>query len=215
MTDAAIPFRHQTEAANGAVPRVGGSGFTVFHWMGKTIGWAQTVGNQSPQPVAAPEVLQPLDQRYPQAILTPAAQGPGTLQLALYEKYNEKVWDELMRTLDTVDSNGFNRTGDYYNDITEVFMRIANVDPARGVTCTKMVYPPTMALGSGTGGGAYTGASNGYADNYVGCVITDVRDDEQIDIGTMSITKTVTIQYRYSYRIHDSRGNDQLYSTSL
>lgn len=209
------PFRHQNNEATPSVPRVGGSGFTVFHWQGQAITWAQTIGHQSPQPVAPPEVIQPMDQRYPQAIITPAAIGPGTLQLALYEKYNEKVWDAIMGRLDAIDGQGANVTGDVYNDLAEVFMRVANVDPANGIECVKMVYPATNAMGSGVGGGAYTGRDNGYADVYRGCVITDIRDDEQIDIGTMSVTKSITIQYRYGFRVHDQRSHSELYSTSF
>lgn len=210
-----IPYRHQlASASDPAIPRVGGSAFTVFHWMGQVIGFAQTIAHQSPQPVAAPVAIQPLDQRVPMQIITPAAVGPGTLQMALYEMYNEKVWDRIMQITDKV--GGFNTSPDgYYNDLSEVFMRLANVSPANGgVRCTKVVYPPTMAYG-GEGVGAYTGGQGGYADTYFNCKITDIRDDEQIDIGTMEITKGVTIQYTHSKRTRDSRSNQSLFTTTL
>jgi len=65
--------------------RTGGSGFTAFQWQGHVIGFAQSVSHQSPQPVAAPVAIQPLDQQYPLQIITPAAVGPGTLQVQLFE----------------------------------------------------------------------------------------------------------------------------------
>lgn len=86
--------------------RVGGSGFTAFWWMGQVIGFAQAVANQSPQPVAAPVAIQPLDQQYPLQILVPAAVGPGTLQVQLFEMYNAKVWDEIMAITDSTSGSG-------------------------------------------------------------------------------------------------------------
>lgn len=172
--------------------RVGGSGFTVFHWEGRPIGFAQTIAHQSPQPVAAPVAIQPLDQRYPLEIITPAAVGPGTLQVQLYEMYNNKVWDEIMRVVDNTHRQGVqtNRLSKY-NDLVEVFIRLANI--GRGIQCTKIVYPPNKVQRV---------KSQYYADTYHNCKITDIRDDEQIDIGTMDIIKNMTIQYTHSTRNH-------------
>lgn len=221
MTDP-IPFRHQGASPSGGsdprAPRVAGSGFTVFHWQGQVIGWAQTIGHSSPQPVAPPAVLQPMDQRYPLSIVTPAAIGPGTLQLAMYEQYGRNVWDDIMSITDTQFPGGANvadpERGGFYNDLAEVFMRLANIDPAGGgVKCTRMIYPPSKAMGDGAGG-AYTGNKVGYARTYVGCVITDIRDDEQIDIGSMLVTKSITIQYRYAFDSKARPNYSELYSTS-
>lgn len=196
---ASIPSRHQgfsSISGGPATPRVGGSGFTVFHWQGNPIGFAQSIGHQSPQPVAAPVPIQPLDQRYPVDIITPAAQGPGTLQLAMYELYNEKVWDRIMRHTDNSYQGGaqFNQQ-EIYNDLVEVFIRLAAIDPTGGgIQCTKITYPPTQAGNT----------ARKYADTYFGCKITDIRDDENIDIGTMDITKVVTIMYTRSVRFFDT-----------
>lgn len=178
------------------VPRVGGSGFTVFQWQGEPLAFAQTLSHQSPQPVAAPVAIQPLDARYPLNIITPAAIGPGTLQVALYELYNEKVWDRIMQI---VDLNG----KDFYNDLSEVFVRLASIDPkGGGIQCSRIVYPPTM----------YGQVSRKYADLYHGCKITDIRDDENIQIGTMDIAKVITIQYTHATRMRDSNGSAGLYT---
>jgi hypothetical protein len=217
MANDPVPYRHQNPiGGTPAVPRVGGSAFTVFHWMGQVIGFAQTTGHQSPQPVAAPVAIQPLDQRYPMQIITPAAIGPGTLQLAMYEMYGEKVWDRIMATLDAADPNGFNKSPDgFYNDLAEVFMRLANVSPINGgIKCTKVIYPPNAAYGDGNGN-SYAGTSRAYAETYYNCKITDIRDDEQVDVSTMEITKAVTIQYTKMIRTPDRTGLSGAYSTIL
>lgn len=174
-----------------ALFRVGGSGFTVFHWQGQPIGFAQAIAHTSPQPVAAPVAIQPMDHRYPAQIITPAAIGPGTLQVQLYETYNSKVWDAIMAIVDATNKTGVQTNKlPKYNDLVEVFIRLSNI--GKGINCTKIIYPPNKVQ-SGK-------KSQFYADTYHNCVITDIRDDEQIDIGSMEIIKNMTIQYTHSTR---------------
>jgi len=189
-----VPARLQARGGSQKGPalfRVGGSGFTVFHWQGQPIGFAQAVSHQSPQPVAAPVAIQPMDQRYPLQIITPAAIGPGTLALQMYETYNSKVWDSIMRIIDQTNTTGVqtNRLPQY-NDLAEVFIRLSNI--GKGINCTKIIYPPNKVQGGKK--------SQFYADTYHNCTITDIRDDEDIDIGRMEIIKNLTIQYTYSTR---------------
>ena len=185
-----VPVQHQTSAPGaqtlkpGEMFRVGGSGFTVFTWEGKPIGFAQTVAHQSPQPVAAPEAIQPMDQRYPLQVITPAAIGVGTIQLQMFEMYNSKVWDRIMQVVDAKHPGGNNRPASgVYNDLVAVFVRLANI--GRGITVTKIIYAPNESGNTSR----YT------AENYHNATITDIRDDENIDIGSMSIVKSLTIQY--------------------
>lgn len=187
-----VPSRHANRAQQSAPQlfRVGGSGFTAFHWQGKVIGFAQGVSHQSPGPVANPVPIQPLNAGYPLQIITPAAIGPGTLQVNLYEMYNSKVWDQIMTIVDNTHTTGVqtNRLP-LYNDLREVFIRLANI--GKGVSCTKVIYPPNKVQ---------TTKTQFYADTYHNCVITDIRDDENIDIGSMEIVKNLTIMYTHSTR---------------
>src|SRR4051794_18074964 len=122
-----IPTRHQYKTDQARDFRVGGSGFTVFHWEGQPIGFAQAFSHQSPQPVAPPVAVQPMNSRYPLEIVTPAAQGAGVIQLQLFEMYNRKVWDTIMEIVDAKHPGGFNRQpNSVYNDLVEVFVRLAN-----------------------------------------------------------------------------------------
>jgi hypothetical protein len=167
--------------------RVGGSGYTVFQWQGQVIGWAKSVGHTSPQPVAPPSSIHPLDSRYPLQIITPGAIGAGTLQVRYFEKYNEKVWDDIMKTVSGGDT--------IYNDLAQVFIQLAALNNA--VTCFKIINPPTLK-----------GAASGiYADVYHNCVITDIRDDENIEVESMEIIKAMTIQYTYATRYGKGYGS--------
>ncbi|MEM3008438.1 MAG: hypothetical protein QXU32_01690 [Nitrososphaerales archaeon] len=175
--------------------RVGGSGFTAFQWQGHVIGFAQSIAHQSPQPVAAPVPIQPLDQQYPMQIIVPAAIGPGTLTVRLFEMYNKKIWDQIMQITDTkADTTAGARS--VYNDLSEIFLRLSALN--KGIICTKVVYPPNAGVRGGV-------LNKTYADVYYNCVITDIRDDEAIEIGTMEVIKEMTIQYTHARRISDSR----------
>lgn len=169
--------------------RQGGS-FTYFQWQNEIIGWARTIRHTSPQPVAPPSAIQPIDARYPIQIITPAALGAGTLRVSYFEKYNEKVWDDIMRTV----SDGTRP----FNDLVQVFIQLAAQN--NPVTCMKIVQPPTLR----------GQASKAYADVYHNCVITDVRDDETIEIGSMEIIKDMTVMYTYMTRYGKDYGSSTL-----
>lgn len=191
-TRANIPARHQNSSVNPGAKqvRIGGSAFTAFHVQGKVIGFCQTVSATSPQPVAPPQPIQPMDQRYPIEIAVPAAIGAGQIVLELYELYNEKVWDQFMRILDAGNANGVNTNRlPLYNDLVEVLIRMANL--GNSITCTRIVYPPNKVQANKT---------QFYADTFHGCKIVDIRDDENVDIGTMAIVKNLTINYTFMRR---------------
>jgi hypothetical protein len=157
--------------------RVGGSGFTVFQWKDASgthiIGFAQNVTVNPVQPVAAPEVIQPLNAQRPLEIVTPGAHTNGTITLTLTELYNEAVWQRmsiLARSQDIVD-----------------IMRTLAAQQS-GVTITKTIRPGHLPVGSGQ-----------YAETYFGVVVASVEDNgETLDVTTMSINKTMTLMYTHS-----------------
>lgn len=152
--------------------RVGGSGFTIFTWQGNIIGFARQIAHTSPTPVGPGAVpIQPMDAAYPIEIITPAAAGPGTLTLELYELYNERVWDRLS----DVTKGAI--------DIVDIFQRVAATE--HPISVVKYVMPPTL------GGRVVTP----YAEQYHNCVISQVLDGETIEIGTMEVLKQITVMY--------------------
>jgi hypothetical protein len=155
--------------------RVGGSGFTVFTWDGKLIGFARQISHTSPQPVAPATPIHPLNSPYPRHIITPQAAGMGTLTLDLYELYGRQAWDQLKGL-----------TGS--NDIVEIFAKVANSDHA--INMVKYIKPPKLRGKT----------MKAYYEQYHDCVITNVIDGETINIATMEVLKQITVAYRYMSR---------------
>ncbi len=146
--------------------RVGGSNFTLFHWKGTPIARAMQVSHTSPQPVAAAVAIQPLDARRPEEIITPQAIGAGTLVVRIVETWGGRVYDQFVENAD---------------DLVDVFNAVAS-DP-EPISVTKFVFPPA---GSGV---------NPYHITYKNCVISDVKEGEELEVGTMQLMKDVTIMY--------------------
>ncbi len=152
--------------------RVGGSRFTVFHWNNALIAYAQEISHTSPEPVAPPAAIQPMDARRPLQVITPQAAGMGTITLNLIELYGAQVWERLSGLAGT-------------NDIVEIFTAVAaSADP---ISMTKIIKPPTL-------GGVTMPA---YAEVYNNCVITNVANGETIDIATMEVRKVITVAYTH------------------
>lgn len=180
--------------------RVKGSGFTIFSFGGQPIAFAQQISETSPTPVGpGPVAIHPLDEPYPVQVITPAASGMGSVTLNLYELYNQKVWDRLAADVEGTpkspfggtNSNDINVTKGVFDgavDLVDVFIRQAEYSGALNVV--KYIRPPVI-------GGM---AGQPYAEQYHGCVITNIVDGEDIDVGGMEVIKQVTIAYRYKTR---------------
>lgn len=183
--------------------RVGGSGFTVFTFGGQPIAFAQQIQHTSPAPVGpGPVAIHPMDEPYPVQVITPAASGMGSLTLNLYELYNSKVWDRLGATLGYVGEPagplGNSNSGEFSFgaailngavDLVDVFIRIAEADPGT-VNVVKYIRPPLLGGTAGTP----------YAEQYHNCVITNIIDGEAVEVGTMEVTKQITVAYTHMTR---------------
>lgn len=161
----------------GATSRVrrGGSGATYFVWDSQVIGFAQQVGHSSPQPVAAPVAIQPLDARYPIEIMTPLATGMGEITVVLYELYGQQVWDRLTGITGAV-------------DLVDVFYRVSQ--SPNPIQMVKVVKPPLIRGKT----------MKPYTYEYHNCVITDIGDGETISVETMEVMKTIKIAYTHMTR---------------
>lgn len=203
MSATAIPINYT---------RRGGSGFTIFTMNSKPIAFCQQVQHTSPQPVGqGVSAIQPMDEPYPIEIITPAAAGMGQIVLNLIELFGSnglcsKVWDRLgtgsgsntqpfgTGFQNTDQFNNLSAPGDFTTsgsagDIVDIFIRQAQLSPTQ-MQIVQIIRPPTNA----------GNAPGPYFIQYVGCVITNVQDGEQIDVGTLEIIKQITVAYRYSAR---------------
>lgn len=192
--------------------RRGGSGFTLFTFGGQPIAFCQQVAHTSPRPVGqGASAIQPMDEPYPIEIITPAAAGMGQIVLNLFELFGSggkasKVWDRLGVGANKLGGNPFGQIGQtdtsqFLNlnsgggvftgavDIVDIFINQAKATP-QSMSVVQIIRPPQLPSGSGTP----------YFIQYVGCVITDVQDGEQIDVGTLEVIKQITVAYRYPLR---------------
>jgi hypothetical protein len=172
----------------------------MFTFGGQPIAFAQQIAHTSPTPVGpGPVAIHPMDEPYPVQVITPAASGMGSLTLNLYELYNSKVWDRLGAAVGYEDPNSVGQSSTYANlgegilqgavDLVDVFIRIAEAPPGT-VNVVKYIKPPLL--------GGVAGAA--YSEEYHGCVITNITDGEQIEVGSMEVLKQVTVAYTYLTR---------------
>lgn len=150
--------------------RLGGSGQTVFTWNSTVIAFAETISVQSPRPVAQPVAVHPMDTRYPTRIMTPIATTMGTLTLQLHDLYNSPAWDKL-----TILTGA--------NDLASIFERVTASN--QEILVSRYVLNPTEN-------------NESYVQSFHNCVVTDVRDDEQIGIGTLQVFKNLELGFTHS-----------------
>ena len=143
-----------------------GGHYTAFTYNGSVLIYAQMIAERGPQPVAGPLPIQPLDAAYPIEIALPAALEAGTLEVTFLEQWNAEVWAQLGSNFTTA------------ADLLDVFK--AQLQQGE-VQCIKVITKPDGTQRSIV---------------YHGCVVTNAQIDETIQIGTMTIPKTMTIMYR-------------------
>lgn len=150
--------------------RVVGSGFTSFNYRGRTIAFLDSVADSGQAPInPTAEAVIPLDAKFAVEIATSRALNIGTLTATIRELWSHPVWNQLV---------GLEGT----NDIIDVYDAIS-ADPAE-VTCQMLIKIP--------GAGVWRGKV------YHGCVITGIDDGETIAIGTITVSKNVTIAYTHT-----------------
>jgi hypothetical protein len=120
------------------------------------------------RPVAAAQVIQPLNARRPIEIAVPAAHAEGTITLTLKDLYGKSVWDRLAVIAGS-------------NDIIDIMNRMAALEEP--VQIMKLVRHP-----NGTA----------WSETFYGCMVSDVNDSETISIDSMVLDKTLTVMYTHS-----------------
>lgn len=161
-----------TSPINATAPgvRTVGSNYTTFQYAGKSIAYLEVVADQGQNAFggasgAGYEFIHPLGYAYPTDIVTSRVLEAGQMQLTVRELWHQEIWQQFPGL-----------TG--ARSITDIF-RILAASP-QYVTCTKIITPPS---------------GRKYGKVYHKCVIIAIQDGEQIDVGALSVPKTMTIAY--------------------
>lgn len=151
--------------------RVVGSGFSVMRWNAQKIAFLETVQDGGQTPIANVQSVQPLDEPYPIEFAVPRAMNAGTLVFSIRELWDRPVWQHLAGLETAQDLLG----------VWDVMARLPGT-----ITCQTIVKPPQ---------GNYWRVKT-----FHNVVITDIDDSETINIGQMTVAKSITCMYTHATR---------------
>jgi len=155
-----------------------GSGFTTFNYRGQPIAFLDKFSDSGQPPVAPPDIVHPLGDRYPREIATARALGPGTLMMTIRELWNEPVWFQLVGLAGS-------------QDIVDIYQAIA-AEPSE-ITCQMIIKPP--------------GSPTWRGKTYHNVVIYDIPTDETVSLGAMTMARNISALYTHVTPISQPAGS--------
>lgn len=161
--------------------RVVGSGFTTFRYKGDPIAFCEAVedsGQRAFSDLGQPyQFIHPLGERHPVEIATSRVLQGGTLMLTIRELWNAPIWQQLAGL-------GRNPSDPAPMNIVEIFEILA-AEPDY-VTCQTIIKSPSGTVRGKT---------------YHKCTVVDINDGDTITVGSLSVTKGITVAYTHSTRL--------------
>lgn len=149
--------------------RVAGSGFTSLQYNGKDIAFLDSFTDSGQRSIGVgSEAVIPLGARHPVEIVTGRVLDSGVIAATIRELWNEPVWWQLQGLAGT------------YN-IVDLWEALAN--SSASVTCQMLIRPP---------GGQVRGKV------FHGCVVTAIDNGENVQVGTLSVSRAIQIAYTHS-----------------
>jgi hypothetical protein len=159
-----------------------GSAFTAWQFSGP-VGTSpnfilcQQVAHKSPQPIAQPVEIHPLNYLRPTEILVPRAVSHGEITLTVMESFNKSIFDQL----------GLNYGTNKITDLADLFnwmMTSTDAVDANGskIELIRVIRDPNPT-------GTYR------KKTFVGARIVDIRDDETTTVDSTVNPLTVTVWY--------------------
>lgn len=149
--------------------RVVGSNYTTFQYAGKAIAYLEVIQDGGQRALSTNgqgyEFVHPLGYRTPVDIVTSRVLDGGLLTLGVRELWHYEVWEQLQGLAGT-------------HDIVQVFERLAATP--NYVSCAKIITPPD---------------GKRYGKVYHRCVVVDIPTAETVELGSLSIAKTITVAY--------------------
>jgi len=165
----------------GPIFRVGGS-YTRISWTppngtAATLAYVDVIRETGPKAVAAPQAIQPLDQEYPIEIALPGALEAGSIEIQFREQWNVEVWDAFYQTY----TDPINGSSYVVSDLLGLFKAQLN-NANKTVNLEKLIIDPT---------------SGNVARKviYVNPTIVNATVDETVNIGTMTLPKSIMFMY--------------------
>lgn len=170
---ATTPSTNGNYPTSGMNTRIVGGGNTVMQVNGNNLLWLKTITETLPTPVAPAKAIQPLDAQYPVEIVYPNAIGEGTVTLSVIDVIGELPWKQFG------DATGNAALSNAWDILTVLKAQRGKTD----ITMTKIVRNP-----DGTPNAART-------RTYSGCVITDFKEGDTVNLETMEREITLTVMY--------------------
>lgn len=181
-----------TQAGN-TRSRIVGSGHTMLYFNHKRLARLDSFvdGGQSPVTPASPVFS--LDDRHPSEIVTSRVLGAGTLTITIREAWNQPVWAQLLELV----APGKSGT---VNDLVDL-QDLMDTALGTGELMVQMIIDPEPnAVAANPGGTTQKTTSLGppRGKTFHNCVITDMAETETVELGALTIPKTITLMYTHS-----------------
>jgi hypothetical protein len=161
--------------------RVVGSGFTSFSYKGKALAFCEGVedsGQRAFSDLGQPyQFIHPLGASHPVEIATSRVLQGGTLMLTIRELWSTYVWEQLAGLAGS-------------HNITDIFALLAR--DSNYVTCQTVIKPP----------GTESRPSQWRGKNYQNCTVVDINDGDTITVGSLAVTKGITIAYTHTTKLN-------------
>ena len=149
--------------------RVGGSGFTTLQVAGVDVAFLTNIVDRPGQAVAQADAVHPLGSPYPTEVAVAGAIGMGTLTATVKDFWDQKPWQRI---------KGFEDCKSLYHVLRkQQFVQSP-------ITIQKLIRTADNKIVR--------------AKTYYGIVMTNVDDNEDIDITKMTLNKTIEFAYTHT-----------------
>lgn len=151
--------------------RVVGSNYSTFRWNGQAIAYLERINDGGVTPYNPVEAIHPLGEEHPIEFAVPRVLSWGTLTFTIRELWQQPVWQHLAGLAAA-------------QNLLDVW-KVLGADPAP-VTCQTIIKPPQ---------GNFIRVKT-----YHNVTVQTIDDTETIEIGAMSIPRTISCVYTHSTR---------------
>lgn len=184
--------------------RIVGSGFSAFYFNHQPIAFLDDITDSGQQPITQYQAVTPLGASYPVEFALPRVRQEGTLQFTIRELWNQPVWWALGQNTQSTTQAGKVGTGIFDGGTGQTgapavgsgpngaSVNIVDIYNQMAATPTPIVCATVISVPAANGTPA---GYRGWVYNNV--TITQIDDREQIQIGTLTMPRTIQAVYSY------------------